>query len=478
MSLVVKKNLSFSKYDLDRIKNVLSTQPWSIILGGQAPASQHNRYQIICAEPIVKIQTYADTSQVETRQSCYTTNQDPLELVKIWRKKCLPQPFSPPFCLLSTSAEHNELPFTGGAMGCFSYDLGRRFEQLPEQAKADIPLPDMAVGIYDWALIIDHQQEQVHLVCHRDTPQASENYANERLQWLTQLATMTTDQTHFELTSLWQSNMSQSEYGKKFNQVQAYLQSGDCYQVNLAQRFQANYVGDEYQAFTRLMHANRAPFSCFMRLEQGVIMSISPERFLKLEQNQVETKPIKGTRPRCQEADADEAMKQALASAEKDRAENLMIVDLLRNDIGRVCLPGTVKVPQLFAVESYPAVHHLVSTITGELAPPYEAEDLLRVCFPGGSITGAPKIRAMEVIEELEPHRRGFYCGSLGYISANGNMDTNIAIRTLVCYQQQIYCWAGGGLVADSDAQAEYQETYDKVAKILPILAHTDQADD
>ncbi len=478
MSLVVKKNLSFSEYDLDRIKNALSKQPWSIILGGQAPASQHNRYQIICAEPIVKIQTFGNTSQVETQSSCFTTNQDPLELVKTWRKKCLAQPFTPPYSLLSPLSELDDLPFTGGAMGCFSYDLGRRFEQLPKQAIADIPLPDMAVGIYDWALILDHQLEQVHLVCHQDSEQQAEDYANQRLHWLTELIHTTQEQARFKLNCDWQSNMSEGQYRNKFDKVQAYLQSGDCYQVNLAQRFQAKYQGDEYQAFTHLVSANRAPFSCFMRLEHGVIMSISPERFLKLAHNQVETKPIKGTRPRSSDPTADMAMKQALATAEKDRAENLMIVDLLRNDIGRVCLPGSVKVPQLFAVESYPAVHHLVSTVTGTLAPPYEAEDLLRVCFPGGSITGAPKIRSMEVIEELEPHRRGFYCGSLGYISANGNMDTNIAIRTLVCHQQQIYCWAGGGLVADSNAQAEYQETFDKVAKILPILDQIEHARD
>ncbi|WP_434339772.1 aminodeoxychorismate synthase component I [Motilimonas cestriensis] len=467
MSLVVKKNLSFSMAALNRIKIALSQQPWAIILGGQPPLSQHNRYQIISAEPIACIETYGKTSQVSYQQQRLTTNQDPLALVQDWRKKLFSQDLGQPCCLIDDALPLTELPFNGGAMGCFSYDLGRQFERMPNQAQHDLPLPDMAVGFYDWALIIDHQIQQVHLVANG--PKATQ-IIEQRLAWLHQLTDNKANTVPFALESDWQSNMSQRQYQEKFEQVQSYLHSGDCYQVNLAQRFMAQYRGDEYQAYLTLVQANQAPFSCFMRLTQGCVLSISPERFLKLEGNKVETKPIKGTRPRMTESQADAAMKHALATAEKDRAENLMIVDLLRNDIGRVCTPGSVAVPELFAIESYPAVHHLVSTVTGELAPPYEAEDLLRACFPGGSITGAPKIRAMEIIEELEPHRRSYYCGSLGYISAEGNMDTNIAIRTVVCVHNQLYCWAGGGLVADSEAAAEYQETFDKVAKILPLL--------
>ena len=472
MSLVVKKNLSFSVAALDRIKNALSQQPWSIILGGHPPLSQNNRYQIISDDPTAYIETYGETSQITYNQQQFTINQDPLALVQHWRKKLFPQRVNLPHSLLNgndiSEQTVSKLPFNGGVMGCFSYDLGRQFERMPTLATCDLPLPDMAVGFYDWALIIDHQLNQTHLVCQGS---AAEQQSTVRLAWLTELANAPAHSSPFSLLGEWQSNMSQEQYNDKFNQVQGYLQSGDCYQVNLAQRFQAAYQGNEYQAYLKLVQANQAPFSSFMRLPQGCILSISPERFLKLEGSKVETKPIKGTRPRLAEQQADQQMKHELANADKDRAENLMIVDLLRNDIGRVCRPGTVAVPQLFAIESYPAVHHLVSTVTGELAACHEAEDLLRACFPGGSITGAPKIRAMEVIEELEPHRRSYYCGSLGYISADGNMDTNIAIRTIVCHQGQLYCWAGGGLVADSNAAAEYQETYDKVAKILPLLS-------
>ncbi|WP_413698662.1 aminodeoxychorismate synthase component I [Psychromonas sp. KJ10-10] len=295
-------------------------------------------------------------------------------------------------------------------------------------------------------------------------------YWQQRYDWL--LAQINNDiaLTSFKLLNEWQSNMSKAQYSDKFNQIQAYILSGDCYQVNLAQRFKAKYSGDEYKAYQALLADNSPPFATFLRLPEQVILSLSPERFLKLEADIIETKPIKGTRPRFKELSLDQQSMSALQQSEKDRSENLMIVDLLRNDIGRVCQPGSVKVPRLFDIESFPAVHHLVSTVTGKLEDKYQVEDLLKACFPGGSITGAPKIRAMEIIAELEPNRRQSYCGSIGYISNNGKMDTNIAIRTLICTQGEIYCWAGGGLVADSQVDAEYQECFDKVSKILPCL--------
>ena len=215
---------------------------------------------------------------------------------------------------------------------------------------------------------------------------------------------------------------------------------------------------------------NNAPFSAYLNIDDIKVLSISPERFIQIKQNKVQTKPIKGTRPRSNDPTQDEKNKRSLSLANKDKAENLMIVDLLRNDISRACKPGSVKVPKLFDIESFPAVHHLVSTIEGELAEDKSAIDLIRGAFPGGSITGAPKIRAMEIIEELEPHRRNIYCGSIGYISACGNMDTSITIRTLTCLNGRIICNAGGGIVADSVCDEEYQETFDKVNKILPVL--------
>lgn len=362
---------------------------------------------------------------------------------------------------LGLSATPNpDLPFQGGALGLFGYDLGRRFETLPELAQADISLPDMAVGLYDWALIVDHQKKTVSLLSHRDV--------HARLAWLE--AQQPAPAETFTLTSKWRSNMTGQEYADKFARVQAYLQSGDCYQVNLAQRFQATYQGDEWQAFSRLNASNKAPFSAFLRLEHGAILSLSPERFIHLAEGTIQTRPIKGTLPRLADPVADRQQAETLAASPKDRAENLMIVDLMRNDIGRVAEPGSVRVPELFVVEPFPAVHHLVSTITARLPGSRTACDLLRAAFPGGSITGAPKVRAMEIIDELEPHRRNAWCGSIGYVSLCGTMDTSITIRTLTACDGALYCSAGGGIVADSQVEAEYQETFDKVNRILKQL--------
>jgi len=237
--------------------------------------------------------------------------------------------------------------------------------------------------------------------------------------------------------------MSAQAYAEKFERVQSYLQSGDCYQVNLAQRFEATYAGDEWQAFRQLNASNRAPFSAFIRLEQGAILSVSPERFIHLAEGTVQTRPIKGTLPRLSDPDADRMQAEKLAASPKDRAENLMIVDLMRNDIGRVAEPGSVAVPELFVVEPFPAVHHLVSTITARLPA---SRSPATCCAPrsGGSITGAPKVRAMEIIDELEPHRRSAWCGSIGYVSLCGTLDTSITIRTVTASQGKLYCSAAG----------------------------------
>lgn len=438
----------------------LSGLPWAMILRSAAEAHPDNRYDILVADPLATIESQHETTYIKfSNGDQRTTTDDPFKVITNLQNELLPS--------LSII---DELPFIGGALGYFSYDLGRRVEKIATTATHDIHLPEMAVGLYDWALIVDHKLQKISLI---------EPKNSHRLAWLTQQKSQakssTILQTHnhkttFQLTSSWSSNMTKEDYCNKFNTIQSYLLSGDCYQINLAQRFSANYQGDEWQAYCRLEAANGAPFSSFIRTDNSAILSVSPERFLQLKHGRIETKPIKGTRPRSKNATEDSANAQALQQAPKDRAENVMIVDLLRNDIGRVAIPGSVRVPALFAIESFPAVHHLVSTVTGQLSSHYSTTDLLRACFPGGSITGAPKVRAMEIIEELEPNRRSVYCGSIGYISRCGTMDTNIAIRTLVAYQHRLYAWAGGGIVADSDANSEYQETLDKLSKILPTL--------
>jgi para-aminobenzoate synthetase component 1 len=437
--------------------------PWSFCLD----SCRNSNFPHIDANTDIMVWQPIITLTATNRQTCITrcdtqqqliANDNPLSLLKQVQQ------------IVNQHVAYPQIPspFKSGAVGYFSYDLARYLEKIPTMAINDIQLPEMAVGLYFHTLILDHQRQRCWLICPADEQQQWVSFFKARVERVG--SERQHQQLGFQLTQPWQSNMSAIEYEQKFHQVQQFLLDGDCYQINLTQRFQASYQGDEFCAYLALKQANDAPFSAFMRLTDHTIMSVSPERFLQVLDQQVQTKPIKGTLPRSTDIVEDQQRQQQLATSAKDRAENLMIVDLLRNDISRVCQAGSVKVPQLFAVESFPAVHHLVSTITGTLKPDASAHDLLAAAFPGGSITGAPKIRAMEIIEQLEPQRRSIYCGSIGYISADGNMDTSITIRTLVAKNNTVYCWAGGGVVADSTAQSEYQESFDKVSKILPVL--------
>ena len=362
-----------------------------------------------------------------------------------------------------------ELPFAGGLIGYLSYDFGRRLETLPSQAQDDLALPQASFGLYDWALITDHQQQRCQLVCH---PSLTDARRDNLLQLLSRDASSAS--SHFALQAPFQADISHAAYAEAIGRIQDYIHSGDCYQVNFAQRFQAPYQGNPWPAFSLLRQACPTPFSAYLSLgADDAIVSLSPERFLKVSQGHVETRPIKGTRPRGNTESSDQANAAELLNSRKDRAENLMIVDLLRNDLGRSCAIGSVRVPELFALESYPNVHHLVSCVTGQLAPGKDSIDLLLGSFPGGSITGAPKIRAMQIIDELEPTRRSIYCGSLLYLDVRGEMDSSIAIRTLLFKDSQVSCWGGGGIVADSNWQAEYQESLTKVDVLLRTLEQT-----
>ncbi|MFH0256808.1 aminodeoxychorismate synthase component 1 [Vibrio rumoiensis] len=448
------KHISYSASLAKHYFATIEHLPWAMLLRSAADGHPNNRYDILVANPTAKLLTYGDTTQIHQKNNDEWqeehSKEDPFTLLSHYQQTLLPE-----------HPSIDDVPFIGGALGYFGYDLGRRVEKMPALAEHDIPTADMAIGLYEWALIVDHQLKQAYFVGQN---------IEQHQAWLESQHSQPSKA--FTLTSDWQSNMTKASYIEKFNTIQEYLRSGDCYQINLAQRFNAQYQGSEWLAYQALEESNHAPFSAFIRTDETTLISISPERFLELNQNVIETKPIKGTRPRSNDAKQDCQFAEQLKNAEKDQAENLMIVDLLRNDIGRVAQPGSVTVPELFAIESFPAVHHLVSTIRAILDKDQCASDLLRACFPGGSITGAPKIRAMEIIEELEPHRRNAYCGSIGYISRCGRMDTNITIRTLVAYRQQLYAWAGGGIVADSEAESEYQETLDKVSRILPTLSN------
>jgi len=466
------KKISLTVQQFEQLKVNLSQLQWTVFLESADADHVDSKWTIISTDPIATLQCCSGKTIFKTNNVIEQHTSDPFALLKQKREKLFDNTQKQKNCNPQPNIEN--VPFTGGILGSIDYELGYQFEVINNAKKPEpLTLPELSLGFYDWALLREQQSGLFYLVTHQSINESLSitDHWQYRYQWLMTQIKTPYEHLPFKLSSDWQSNMDKQQYTKKFNQVQDYILSGDCYQVNLAQRFNAGYEGDEYQAYQQLIKQNRPPFAAFLRLPEKVILSVSPERFLKLKNSVVESKPIKGTRPRFNNPEKDLQSQQALQTSEKDRSENLMIVDLLRNDIGRVCQPGSVKVPALFEIESFPAVHHLVSTVVGKLAPEFDVEDLLRVSFPGGSITGAPKIRAMEIIAELEPHRRHSYCGSIGYINANGEMDMNIAIRTLVCVDGEIYCWAGGGLVADSQVDAEYQECYDKVSKILPCLS-------
>lgn len=362
-----------------------------------------------------------------------------------------------------------DIPFCGGLLGYLGYDSGNGLHKVPPVADNGKLSRAVNLQVYDWSVIQDHLLQKAVLVAQ---PQVT---PSERRDLLARLrAPVNKGPTEFRLQQQFSASVTQEQYRASFEQIQKYIQAGDCYQVNLAQRFDATYEGDPWAAYRKLRSVAAAPYSGYLALDDGgAILSLSPERFISLLGHHVETAPIKGTRPRYSDRRTDELAANELRHSEKDRAENLMIVDLLRNDLGRSCVPGSIHVDRLFELQSFPTVHHLVSTISGELRQGLHATDLLRDSFPGGSITGAPKRRAMEIIRELEPHPRQVYCGSLLYISADGRMDSNIAIRTLQCQDGEILCWGGGGIVADSQWQQEYQETYDKIGRFLQVLEQT-----
>ncbi len=432
----------------------LAARPWFAFLDSCRFTAGSGRYDIVTWDPPVRLRTAGTTTLVEEGDTQQRVAGDPFALLR---------------ARLGPTIEPFELPFCGGAIGAFSYDLVRRWESLPVRAARDIEVPEMAVGIYDRALVVDHLEQRAWFV-HRGLPAVA---VAEALALIAVPRTLTPAvlAPAFVVTSAVAPDLRFDEYAAAFARIKRYLADGDCYQVNYTQRFSARAAGDPFDAYLRLRRLNPAPFAAFMRLPEAALLSSSPERFIEIRGRAIETRPIKGTRPRGADEAQDNALAAELAASAKDRAENVMIVDLLRNDLGKSCATGSVAVPALCEVESYARVHHLVSRVRGELRDDVDALEALRGCFPGGSITGAPKLRAMQIIEELEPTRRSIYCGAIGYLSADGQMDTNIAIRTLLYQKERLYCWAGGGIVMDSELAAEYQESLDKAAALLNVFA-------
>lgn len=384
-------------------------------------------------------------------------------------------------------------PFQGGAAGLLSYDLGRSLERVPQARDDDFQLPAMAIGLYDVVLAIDHAAHRAWLVSQGfpelDPARRLTRAKNRLAQFQTILQSpprlpackAMADSARLESDALapsftvpgppgLRSNFTADAYRLAVQRAIDYIHAGDVFQVNLAQRLLFPAAGDSLPLYLRLRQRNPAPFAAWFDLGDAQIVSASPERFLRVQAGRVEARPIKGTRRRMAWPEANLFAGEELLQSEKDRAENVMIVDLLRNDLSRVCEPDSVRVTQLCGLETYQFVQHLVSAVEGTLAPGKTAVDQLRAAFPGGSITGAPKIRAMEIIAELEPTARGPYCGSLGYIGFDGSADLNILIRTITASRGWWLFPVGGGIVAQSSPEREYEETWHKAEGLLRAL--------
>jgi para-aminobenzoate synthetase component 1 len=364
---------------------------------------------------------------------------------------------------------------TGSLLGYLGYHSNDEFFKLINK-KTDIDfykdteLPDICIGFYAWRIEIDHinktsilkyqenkcSTDDLTLIQESISASLKENKKiNSNVQTIKNYA---------------QSNFTKADYIKSFQMIQSYISKGDCYQVNLAQRFTLDFKESSWQHYKFLRSSSPAPYACYFTTPFGDILSFSPESFLKISQSgKIVSQPIKGTRKRHVDMYLDQDAAQELANSEKDRAENLMIVDLIRNDLSKSAELNSVNVDTLFEIKSFANVHHMVSQVSAQKAKNKSNLDVLLNCFPGGSITGAPKKRAMQIIKELEPHRRQVYCGAIGQINFEGEMEFNIAIRTIIIKNEALYCWGGGGLVADSIAEAEYQESITKINNLIPI---------
>lgn len=457
----------------------LSGLPYRAFLDSALPSEALGRYSFLSADPVALVRSTGSLTQVRqvARGGAWTRVEgDPLAAAD-----ALLAPFR-------GDAVGNLPPFQGGAIGYLGYDWGATLERVPRPRIDERHAPDVVLGIYDWVIAWDHTAGRAWIVStgipgEEGTRQAR---AAARLSFVKARLANTPPAERAGAraakrgaapsypvpdTPGVRSNFTRDGYLDAVSRVIDYVHAGDIFQANLSQRLEAPLTASPFTLYSRLRERNPGPFSAYLEFDDVIVASASPERFVRVTGDRVEARPIKGTRPRGIEPEHDAALALALAHSDKDRAENVMIVDLLRNDLSRVCRPGTVSAPDLFALEHYATVHHLVSTVVGDLASTCDAADLLRAAFPGGSITGAPKVRAMQVIAELEPTRRGVYCGSIAYWSLTGALDASIAIRTFEISGDTAYFQVGGGIVADSDPEEEYRETLDKARGLVAALA-------
>jgi len=370
-------------------------------------------------------------------------------------------------------------PFTGGAVGYFGYDMVRVIENIPDTGRDDLGIDDAVLMFYKTVLAFDHLRHQIHIISNLLVDESKESLevqyakAEEEIRHIEALLRMPMEPpapvcSNEELQV--RSNFEKSDYLNSVGKAKEYISAGDIFQVVLAQRFEVELKTAPFDIYRALRIVNPSPYMYFLKMPDATIVGSSPEMLVKIQGDEAAYRPIAGTRPRGTNDTEDERFAQELKADEKERAEHIMLVDLGRNDLGRVCKYGTVRVEELMCIERYSHVMHLVSALRGQLPPNVDRLDTMMACFPAGTVSGAPKVRAMEIIDELEPTRRGVYSGAIMYLDFSNNLDSCIAIRTLVVKGKKGYIQAGGGIVADSTPEGEYMETVNKSRALLRAI--------
>ncbi len=442
------EELNYTEGNADHIFEQISNLPFAVYLSSNTNYNIRGRFDIIAADPETILVTFGSTTKIITDKKIIYSKENPFDILK---------KYTP--CKNSVKTD---FPFTGGAIGFFGYDFSYNLYNLPRYIPNDCKFPDMLFGIYSWAIIKDHHKKKCFFVDNKkNITQFTiiKNYINKKPKKSNSLSPVK-----------FQSNNSFSEYSSSFIKIMSHIENGDCYQVNLSQRFEGINKNNPWDIYKHIVSNNRPNFSAFFNTEYGKIVCLSPERFIKITKGKLETNPIKGTIKKDVSNSNCLSTINKLLESKKNRAENLMIVDLLRNDLYNSCDPESIFVDKFCDLLDIGALLHLESSVIGNLISNLHPVDALQHAFPGGSVTGAPKLKAMHISEKTEYRRRNVFCGTIAYISNNGNVDSNIMIRTLLAKKEKIYAWAGGGIIAQSTLHDEYKETIDKLDNIFRLL--------
>jgi len=453
-------------HSAEEIYALFANEENSVFLDSAINAHNLGRYSFIARDPFLLFTSKGTEICLKNIEGNHKKEGNPFELLKDL------------LAIYSTDKIPGFPPLTGGVIGYFGYDMGCLLESIANKGVDDYHLPDCCVGFYDTVLIFDHQEHKTYIaatgfpeIAKKQRVARAQRRIDELMILLQNVCPLNAPQQAIAIEE-YTANFTKDSYCAIVAKAIDYIGAGDIFEVNLSQRFSANLTVPPFELYRYLRQINPAPFASYLNFPEVVVASASPERYLLLKDNVVETRPIKGTRPRGRDEESDKRLREELLHSEKDQAELVMIIDLERNDLGRVCEYGSIRVPDLIRLEEYATVFHLVSTVTGTLSPGKDIIDVIQASFPGGSITGAPKVRSMEIIEECEPTKRGIYTGSIGYIDFNGDADLNIVIRTFVIKDKQVHFQVGGAIVTDSVPELEYLETLDKGRALMNALGY------